>query len=153
MDDSRNGGIAGVGGGGISGIEVERDSFGREVAEIKGQRVLGGFVQELADRTSSVDRACETQFPNGKSSCFIVHYIDPLIHDIHNIHDNSIAEHVFHDNSVDEDRLHRKRIAESRIAEKSMPLIQVVSDEKFCVGNLGRHDNVGIMIIMMMAYR
>ena len=41
--DSRNGGIAGVDGGRISGIEVERDSFGQEVAEIKGQRVLGGF--------------------------------------------------------------------------------------------------------------
>jgi hypothetical protein len=36
VDDPRNGGIGGVDGGGISGIEVERDSFGRPVAEIKG---------------------------------------------------------------------------------------------------------------------
>ena len=37
VDDSRNGGIAGVDGGGISGIEVERDSFGQEIAGIRGQ--------------------------------------------------------------------------------------------------------------------
>ena len=67
--------------------------------------------------------------------------MNPLIHDINNIHDSLIAENVLHDSSIDEDRLHRIPIAENRVAEKpthivekSVPLIQIVRDEKFCVG-------------------
>ena len=42
VDVFRNVGIAGVDGGEIAG---SRDSFGRGIAEINGQRVLGGFGQ------------------------------------------------------------------------------------------------------------
>ena len=69
MDDSRNGGIAGVDGGGISGIEIERDSFGRPVAQIKGQRVSGDFWQELTDGKRLIERVFETRFPFPKVQC------------------------------------------------------------------------------------
>ena len=54
-----------------------------------------------------------------------VHFIDPLIHDVYNMHSSSIAENQMQRNRYE-------------IAEKSMPLIQVVHeesvDEQFCVG-------------------
>ena len=62
VDDPRNGGIGGVDGGGISGIEVERDNFGRPIAEIKGQGVLGGSGQTLTDRKRLTERVFETSF-------------------------------------------------------------------------------------------
>ena len=77
-------------------------------------------------------------------------FIDPIIHDIHSVHDSSIAENALCENRIDEIRAGEIRIA------GEMPLIQVVSDEKSCVEeNLGRLDNVGMMMTMMkmMAYR
>ena len=78
MDDSRNGGIGGVDGGGISGIEIERDSFGRPVAEIKGQRVLDDAGQELTDGKGLIDRVFETRFPFPRMQCPVRHIL--LIH-------------------------------------------------------------------------
>ena len=54
----RNVGIAGIDGGEIAGSRDSRDSFGREVAEIKGQRVLGKFGQEFGDEKRLIDKAC-----------------------------------------------------------------------------------------------
>ncbi len=62
VDDLRNGGIGGVDGGGISGIEIERDSFGRPVAEIKRQGVFGDSGQALTDRKRLTERVFETSF-------------------------------------------------------------------------------------------
>jgi hypothetical protein len=133
VDDPRNGGIGGVDGGGISGIEIERDSFGRPVAEIEGQRVLDDFGQGLTDGKRLIEREFETRFSVSRSAMSSsTNVIDPLIHNIHNIHDSSIAEHVLHEKFINEDR-HENRIDEIRVAEE-MPLIQVVNDEKFCVG-------------------
>ena len=124
MDDPRNGGIGGVDGGGISGIEVDRDMFGRPVAEIDGQGVLGNFGQALTDRKRLTERKFETSFSFSKSSMSsATNLIDPLIHNIHSVHElhQENAEIACHEKSIDEIRA-------------QMPLIQVVSEEKFCVG-------------------
>ena len=103
--------------GGIAGISGRRDDFGREIVEIKEQRVLGDVGQELADGKRLIERVFETRFSVSRSAMSSsTHFIDPLIHDIHNIHDSSIAGNVFHDKSIDEDRLHGNRVAESRVA-------------------------------------
>ena len=69
VENPRNGGIGGVDGGGISGIEVERDNFGRPVAEIDDQGVLGDFGQTLTDRKRLTERVFETSISFPKVSC------------------------------------------------------------------------------------
>ena len=53
-------------------------------------------------------------------------FIDPLIHDIHSVHDSSIAENALCEKPL-------TRFEQARF-ENHVPLIQVVSEEKFCVG-------------------
>ena len=50
-------------------LRSNRDMFGRPVAEIDGQGVLGNFGQALTDRKRLTERVFETSFSFSKSSC------------------------------------------------------------------------------------
>ena len=73
------------------------NEFGQGAVEINGQRVLDGFGREFADRTSLIDRASETQFPETKSSQ-LSSYISidqiSLHHNVHDVHDRVIDSQV-----------------------------------------------------------